>query len=392
MQTVINERKNQYESGGAKVEQNGSPFALHFCPSSRSPWRVSYQFTSQSRKITKSFANKADADRFIGLVREQQGALYKALGGNVTLRTRVVSQDVLPGSDVRWLGAQESERMRGALQPLPAVKDEGITLEKAVEEFLAYKQGNGRSKRTIWSLSSELVRFVKHCKVEHLRQVTKEMCKAYIYKAGVSKRTQNHRWLRLNNLLAWAADPKRDYLDRNPCDLVDKPYVPMPDEMPCIITMEEADRVLAAAKEVGCLKIVALQLLAGLRPSEATEIRMEACQAEHIAVIGVGKLRNRCRRIVPVAPRLRELLPEMRKKAQQWPVTNKKKRAIEKKAGVKIGHDALRHTYVSMETALVGREMAAEYSGNSVEVIKRYYLNPQTAETAHRFFGESPRP
>ena len=348
---------------------------------------MSYQFTSQSRKITKSFANKADADRFIGLVREQQGALYKALGGNVTLRTRVVSQDVLPGSDVRWLGAQESERMRGALQPLPAVKDEGITLEKAVEEFLAYKQGNGRSKRTIWSLSSELVRFVKHCKVEHLRQVTKEMCKAYIYKAGVSKRTQNHRWLRLNNLLAWAADPKRDYLDRNPCDLVDKPYVPMPDEMPCIITMEEADRVLAAAKEVGCLKIVALQLLAGLRPSEATEIDMKSCNDKQIAVVGVGKRRNRCRRLVPVCNRLKALLPELRMPDQQMTLENKKKRLLCKKAGVEYGHDALRHTYVSYRAALVGIDKAAMDSGNSAEVIKRYYLNPQSEEDADKFFG-----
>ena len=347
-------RQNRYTSGRALVEQKGLKVGgLCFCPSSRSPYVIKYSVLSQERR--KAFTSRESAKAFLATLQQSQAIVEQLLEAGL-------------------VAADDNKTC-------------GKDLGKAIEEFILAKEATGKSWRTVKSLKVELRRFAAESKVRLVAEITPKIVDKYVSDKGISARTRINVWLRLSCFFNWCSHPVRGYLDRNPCERTEKPACVKKDENPSTLTLTQVDKVLATAEQIGRLKVVALQLLAGLRPGEAAELPMSSIQDDYVAVVGVGKLRNKCRRLVPVCGRLKAMLATIRIRSQQYGLDYGSRRRLEKLSGVKLPQNVMRHTFVSNRVALVGRVQAAEEAGNSAGVVTRFYLDPKKKEDAMAYFG-----
>ena len=352
---VNSSKDDRYASGRAKGSSFFSTLSLVRCPSSRSPYSVRYTINGQQTR--KAFADRGEAQAFLNMVRQ------------VMLQAeKFVEQHV---------GTQAGCDMQAECRKYDVV----------VAEYLAAKKEQSRSKVTLRTLSVELQAFGNVTGVVDMADITPKVVHGYVYAKGLSNRTQVNRWLRMSGFLTWCAHPVRAYVDSNPIHMVEKPVTVALDRAPSTIDLAQADRVLDVARKMRRLKVVALQLLAGLRPGEAAELPVTSIADDYIAVIGVGKMKNKCRRLVPVCPRLKAILDEVRDKKQQRKLDTVTRKQLEKLSGVDIEQDALRHTWVSYRVAQVGITQAAAEAGNSPGVVTRHYLDPRKKEDADKFFG-----
>ncbi len=177
-----------------------------------------------------------------------------------------------------------------------------------------------------------------------------------------------------------------------------------PRKKPTVFTSEERDRILRACgeKRPEFLPMVALSLLAGLRPSEAAGMRwgdidldtgrLEISRALVNREVTNGKTEKSLRSIL-LSPRLVKLLSDCRPQVARnytlmsvngWdkPVDSKAFssyawRTLLERIGIKYrSFYAARHTYITL-SLMAGAHVAelAEYCGTSIMEIERSYLS-----------------
>ncbi len=227
---------------------------------------------------------------------------------------------------------------------------------------------------------------------------------------GVTGKTWNNLRADLNAFFVWCEKPPRKWIVNNPVRDVEKFEVPQ--GIPEILSAEKVKALFAFLEtyrgnprkplEPGCLvPYFALATFAGLRPAinggEITRIAKLKNQ-ERIIDLQAGVIR-----ITPALAKTRDvrqimIQPCLRAWLTRYPIArfpiippNASNLLVQVRRRFAIGHDALRHEFVSMHVAKF-RSMGdtALQAGNSEAIIKKHYLNLVSPEEANVFWQIMP--
>jgi integrase len=168
-----------------------------------------------------------------------------------------------------------------------------------------------------------------------------------------------------------------------------------------VFTPEELTRLFAAAPQ-DFRPILALAAFAGIRSSEIEcldwkHIRLAEKEAkDRLIVMDVDVTEESGKRFIPIGETLwKWLAPGFKSHGNVWRGSHddfyRTQQTIAKTAGIRWKNNALRHTAISAQVAIT-RDVpeVAFHSGNSVDVIKRHYLDLMTPSTAEAWFAVNP--
>jgi len=265
-------------------------------------------------------------------------------------------------------------------------------LREAVAEFLALKESQGASARTIQDLKARLGRFCAEFADRAVKDISTADVQRWLDGLHVAPRTYSHYRRVVHTFYRWAVN--RAYAAANPAAPIAIPKAPPP-PVP-IYSPEELAKLFAAAPPdyVPCLAIGAF---AGLRSAEIERLQWSDIRLDRREiVVGADRAKTATRRIVPICDALAAwLAPYAGRQGPVWPgnheayyVTQRRTAAA---AGLKWKPNALRHSYASYRFALIrdaGR-VAGEL-GNSPAVVHRHYRELVSAADAERWFATGP--
>lgn len=328
-------------------------------------------YPSYKRRHRSLAAAKEDRDAFNAkLVAEGAGGVHI---GPKERREIETAMRILDGTGIGLVRAAEIAVARWRH------KEGGKDLRPLLDGFLEAKSG-----RTAGNLKSRLNAMIRHTGAKRVGDLTQAAIAGWVesYRHGTTRR---NALAAANNFCAWLT--RRDYLDANPCDRIERPRRERSDEK-TILAPVEAWRFLRRL-EIAFPEYVAFYavlLFAFLRPSEAEGLRPADLRAKTIRVTR-GKMRGRKRRAVPIRPNLRAWLD-----AYSWQVPTA---ALQKKcrqlAPVQWENDICRHTGISYRiTETDDENQTAREAGNSPGVIYADYYELVRPEDVPFFFGIRP--
>lgn len=260
----------------------------------------------------------------------------------------------------------------------------------ALRAFIDEKERRGRTDATTGTLERILEAFATTCAPVKVGDVSHEDIEAFVFDSDVVGRTQIKRRAVLGNFFGWLV--RKGKLVENPVAKVDMPHAKATTAK--VYGEAEIVRIFKAAKKRDALRYYAIAALAGLRQSELLALPENAISADHIAVVDIGKKGGRTKRVVPVCPRLRQILEETKGERIKW--HPKLHQEVKREAGVEWQCDVLRHTWFSFRLAFTGDAARTSMEGgNDPATMARYYINAKTKESAAAYFGEkieAPKP
>lgn len=270
---------------------------------------------------------------------------------------------------------------------LPASVTTAPTLLGLVNEALVSKaRGNRRHRyllqlRSSWKLLTDFVGDVPLAEVSPLK------VEEWLADLDVSPRTQRGYLTDARTLFNFAV--RRGYLRSSPCEGVDRPA--LDDQPPGIHTPEQVSTILHTARRVDpeVARVLAIQYFAGIRPAEASKLCDANVSSEWIEVPS-AKAKSRQRRLVTVAPNLREWLALPG--ALPVPNLTKRWRRVRAAAGVPWSHDVTRHSFASYHLALHRSQdqTATELGHRSSYMLFRHYRALVTPQAAAEFWAIRP--
>jgi integrase len=276
-----------------------------------------------------------------------------------------------------------------------------IKLTALREAYVAALKKKDLSVRHIEVEESHSGQFVTYAKDSTTSdQVTRELLQDFIdSKKGVVPRTKENL---LNSVKAMMTFGKSN---RNvPPEWDEADHVVMPVIKPAPVktfTPEQLKQLLAAAP-AKFEPILALAAFAGIRSSEIElldwkHIRLlEKEPRDRIIKLDVDVTEASSKRTIPINDTLHEWLASpFKRKGKIWTGKHNAfywlQQKIADKAGVQWLQNALRHTCISAKVALTKDVPKVAYeSGNSVAVIKCYYLDLMTPSVAEAWFAVTP--
>ena len=379
-------------------------------PSGGVAWRVSGSL--DGRQIRKNFDKRQDA------VDEKQRLEIKRVNGETYGRqmwVRITQEQ----HDDAWAAIQQLTRAGSKrslcfavdymLKHFPEAAEEK-TLEDAVREYLEEKsreEGRGViSSRQYGAIQSELERFLREMGEVQLGEIRTENLKSYLEKVTTSLKTWNNRRGYLSTFFKFCL--ARKYLGNDPVLDVPQHKIKHRRGTADTLTADQATALMAFLETYegengkggkgrgypGCMvPYFALALFAGIRP-DWQDGEIKKLRPEHI------DLENGVIRIEPEVSKVHEkrsirIQPNLRLWLERYPPEAypflpsfrfpSMRMAIRKR--FKLGHDILRHTFISM---LVGafRSVgdASLQAGNSEAIIRKHYLDLKTTEEADKFW------
>lgn len=252
----------------------------------------------------------------------------------------------------------------------------------AVTAFLTEKEKRGRSAMTLRNIKYRLDAFAEVRAPLTVGEITTESVDEWINRAGVSGLTGRNDLAVMRAFCDWLR--RKGKLAENPCDPIETPH--FESSIPRVLTTEESERVLEAAKSHGRLRYYAIAMLAGLRQSEIVALPESAIRAERIAVVGIGKKRGRTKRVVPVCERLRAILAKT--SGEPLNFSSAIHNRVKESSKVEWQPDILRHSWVSYRLALTGdAARTAMEAGHDPGTMARYYVDARSREDAMRYFS-----
>jgi site-specific recombinase XerD len=168
---------------------------------------------------------------------------------------------------------------------------ENVTLSGAAEIFLLdVEKVRRRASGTVKLYSHYLEPFKKFCKqsgIKDIQEITQALCSEYVREsfASISAYTAKNKILFFRHFFSWVFE-HYDISGKNPFKkiVVAKPK-PIPRDF---WTVEECEKIIAAAKNAECKCWFALMAFAGLRREESRLLRMENFSNGKISLIGKG--------------------------------------------------------------------------------------------------------
>ena len=168
---------------------------------------------------------------------------------------------------------------------------ENVTLNEAVEFFLLdVERVRKRVPGTVKLYNNYLKPFIKFCnykEIKEIQQITQALCSEFVREsfAKISAYTAKNKILFFRHFFSWVFE-HYDISGKNPFKKI---VVAKPKPVPRLFwTVEECEKIIAAAKNAECKCWFALMAFAGLRREESRLLRMENFANGKISLIGKG--------------------------------------------------------------------------------------------------------
>jgi site-specific recombinase XerD len=264
-------------------------------------------------------------------------------------------------------------------------------LGDAITALVLAKTKANKRPAYVTSLEQYLTRWAKGQEARPISAVTFEEIDTFVN--GLPSMSSRATAInRLSTLFSFAI--RKGWRNDNPCKRLERPHVD--NGTPSILTVEEAKKILqfARAKAKRFLPWLVLAMFGGVRPEEADKLTWDAIDLKRGLVKLDDKVtKTRMRRNVhlkPVAVQWLKLggdLPLPKVTRRRW--VRKLRNAL---GWEKWKKDVLRHSAASywlasdQDAALVAMEL-----GNSVDVLKKHYMELVTDEQAKKFWQLTPK-
>ena len=278
-----------------------------------------------------------------------------------------------------------------------------MTIAEAVKLYLGVREADEKlghiSHRQFTSFRCELRALQTAFPHKRVAELTPGNLTDFFRRDGASKKTFNNRRGLVGTFLKYCL--LRDWVAANVIDKIEhhrgmghrRGSAPCLSAAQCVEIMEWAENEHSGA----LVPFIALCLFAGIRP-DLYEGEISKLEPKHVRLdTGVITIepdvsKVRMKRNVTIQPNLGawlrayplDLFPI-------WPCGFKRLR-LEFRKRFQLGHDILRHTFISM---FVGKFRslgeAALQAGNSESIIRKHYLDLKTTGEADQFFGILPK-
>lgn len=273
-----------------------------------------------------------------------------------------------------------------------------VKIEEAIQQCADFKEVSGKRPRYVSQLRINLRRFAAALPGRITNEIRREEIETFLFKNDWKQSTRRALLIDIKTLFNFAK--RRNWVAIHPCAGIER--IKVDDRPPAILTPEDAKALL-----VRCVKIepslvpfLAVQLFAGLRPSEARRLSSDDIRGGHIHV-SASKSKTRQRRLVPINETLSALLgsnPQLpvknlerkwRRVRFQFDETGPRKKKVWRPA-FRWSPDILRHSFCSYALPIMGAAKVAEFAGHSEAVLFRHYRELVTKEDAERFWQTLP--
>jgi hypothetical protein len=277
-----------------------------------------------------------------------------------------------------------------------------LTISEAVALFLAYKGKSGVRKRTLVQIRSVLKLFVARVGPDRLvHEITTADCEAFLAARGEAAKTYNNYRADLHSFFVHASAPKNGWHTVNPTTAIEKRKEDGRG-MPAILPLGTSRKLMEYAESYQkgvMVPYFALALFAGIRTGTNGELwKLFHSEPKDIASwidLGNGVIhiqphisKTREYRQIKVQPNLAAWLT--RYPVGDWP-KNFDRHVKHIRRNFELGHDVLRHTFISEHVAAFGSiERAALQAGNTEAVTRKHYLNLTDSANAAGFWAIAP--
>jgi hypothetical protein len=284
------------------------------------------------------------------------------------------------------------------------------TVAEVYEEFLTERADHVRPN-TLSDYRGSLKAFAAYVEGRQLPAITSTEVEAFLKSRNLKSKSWNNTRADLNGFFAWCLKAPRKWIASNPVQEVATFNVAR--TLPEIITVAKAVELMEFLESfVGheveplppgfLVPYFALALFAGIRPafSGGELVRLANLPSlERHFDLGAGVIRitpeiaktNDLRQIT-IQPNLAAWLN--RYPPSRFPIFPPlaDDQIVHVRKKFSLGHDVLRHTFISMHVARF-RSMAdtALQAGNSESMIKKHYLNLVTPKDAEKFWAIVPK-
>lgn len=264
---------------------------------------------------------------------------------------------------------------------------------EVVDELLATREREGRSRRYVQSLRSHLHRLKAHFDMK-IASVTTLQLETWLFsQIGGGPRTRNNFRSSLVTLFHFAR--QRGYLPRGVSTEADEiARHSAPTSEANVYSAAELQRLLAAA-DARVLPFVAIAAFSGLRAASIARLKWENLKWEQgVIEIPAAIAKNRKRYLAPLLPCLAAWLEPYRR-ARGLVVTGVRLepnlRELFRTVGITRMHHGLRDSFISYRVAMIQNLPQVAYeAGNSVEMIRSKYLEARTKAEAEAWFAVMP--
>lgn len=344
-------------------------------------WRVCVPkaLQTQHNASRRFFKTKVDAEHFADLVnKSRQGWTAQMLTYPETFHGRLLRCLEIAGGNIEALEqAAVIVAGRTAVEKKP--------LREAINECVQAKRDAGNSQVYCDGLQGALNRFLAGREQLSVSEITPKDVADYLHGNGWKNTTKRSTLFRLKAFFSWATDQK--LCNENPCKVV---ATPKPENNPtCIFTLDDISKLLRECykSDPKLLSYLALGVFSGIRPAELARLSIEDLKSDCI-VVERAKAKTRMRRTVDISPVLREWLKV--ESHLGWGDVTKRIAAVRERAGVKWGHDIMRHSFVSYSLPIHGSTKVSNWSGHSERVLFAHYAAIVTPEQAKAFAQLTP--
>ncbi|EIQ01333.1 hypothetical protein OpiT1DRAFT_05909 [Opitutaceae bacterium TAV1] len=365
-------------------------------------WRVSGWL--HGLRIRKNFRDKQAA--FV-----ERGALdLKLMQTQASLQSVVTS---LTEEQVR-LAEVLFQRFSDKPHPLAFYADYGLThyqeprshilLTDAVKTYLEARRAEQKkeiiTQRQLGSIEGEMAALLEHFPSKQLRELTRPELETYLNRGDAALKTFNNRRALVHTLFEYACH-HQEWIrsEDNPMEKIRPHRIEHCRGSAPTITAQTAAELMEHVEKIDGGTLVpyyALCLFAGIRPSvpdgeiarlPASDVRTDTGTIiiePHVSKVNM-------RRPVTIQPNLAAWLNAY--PLEKFPIIAESLKTQRAKIAQKfgIGHDVMRHTFISMH---VGKFRsigdAALQAGNSERIIRRHYLDVKSPQEAEAFFSILP--
>lgn len=362
-------------------------------------WRVTLgKKITGTKKLRKYFATEGDAKVFINQKlegREKEGSDTFALSPALRVEAQKCQELLDAAADKAGRRLSLSEAVGYYLRH--ALPQGGTCLfEEAAKAFIANREAKNLKNRYVTNLKSQFKTLKTEYAGKKVNFITAQMIEIWLAKQEWSPKTRNNYLVTLRTFFGHCVRQK--WCAENPAEALEKSV--SDDAVTGILTTTEAARILEAAKACpDALPVIAIQLFAGLRRSEACALDWSELQGTMIEVTA-AKSKTRSRRVVDIQPVLEAWLGKLRK--VKGPIFdfgedhyNTLLREVFETANtvgtkqqppwdeIKRSHNCLRHTCASMHLAHFSNDSyTALQMGHSTAILHKHYkglVNPTAA-------------
>lgn len=282
-------------------------------------------------------------------------------------------------------------------------------IKDLAEDWLANKKSGARRElraATILSIENGKKYLVERFGEKRILAVTKDDIRRELDKHGSKIRRKFNLCSLMSQFFNWCI--KHGHCVTNPCPLDE--YVPAEKDTVDIATARQARLCMRICerKYPHLVLYHAIGFFAGLRPFEAAKLRRQDISLEHSEITVRGETsKSKETRKVRIEPNLRAWIERYLDKDELQVVRSKNFTNQIKKLRARLGykvmgknekaakypHDLMRHSYGSYHLKKYNnRALLAELMGNSVEIIRKHYLNPHiTGDELDAYWAIKPK-